>query len=233
MGLGARLVTVHASGGRAMLEAAQDAAGPTCGVLAVTVLTSLDNADLAAAWGRTSADAEEEALRLAGDAAAAGLHGVVCSGAEARAVHQAYGDALAVLVPGVRLEGDSANDQQRVVTPLMAQRAGARYVVIGADGYGRGGSAGGIPAGTDRPRDRHGRGARSGGLSRTEPQCAERGDASRGLESIIINGSRVRASRRRQMLKLAYVLALRELTGPIMLSDLAGKSPRFASMVFL
>ena len=130
-GLGARLVTVHASGGRAMLEAAQEAAGPTCGVLAVTVLTSFSNASLAAAWGRTSADAQEEALRLASDAAAAGLHGVVCSGAEARAIHQAYGERLAVLVPGVRLEGDSANDQQRVVTPRIAQRAGARYVVIG------------------------------------------------------------------------------------------------------
>ncbi len=129
--LGARLVTVHASGGRAMLLAAQEAAGPTCGVLAVTVLTSLSSADLAAAWGRDRADAEEEALRMASDAASAGLHGVVCSGAEARAVSAAYGDRLAVLVPGVRLEGDVVNDQQRVVTPRLAQRAGARYVVIG------------------------------------------------------------------------------------------------------
>lgn len=129
--LGVRLLTVHASGGRAMLEAAQEASQGRCGVLGVTVLTSHDDAGLAAAWGRDQADVETEVLRLAADAAAAGLHGVVCSGGEAKAVSAVHGDRLALLVPGIRLEGEEAHDQRRVVTPHAAQRAGARYVVLG------------------------------------------------------------------------------------------------------
>ena len=129
--LGARLVTVHAAGGREMLEAAQEAAGGKCGVLGVTVLTSLADAALASAWGRERVDVETEVLRLAGMAASAGLHGVVCSGIEAGAVDKAYGERLSILVPGIRLEGAATHDQQRVVTPHAAQRAGARYVVLG------------------------------------------------------------------------------------------------------
>jgi orotidine-5'-phosphate decarboxylase len=135
--LGARLVTVHASGGHAMLRAAQDAAesgasrGRACDVLAVTVLTSLDASSLAGAWGRPVVRVEDEVLRLAGDAAEAGLHGIVCGGAEARTVWAAYGDRLALLVPGIRLAGGAAHDQRRVVTPAAAQAAGARYLVLG------------------------------------------------------------------------------------------------------
>jgi len=129
--LGVRLVTVHASGGRAMLEAAQEASRGRVGVLGVTVLTSHDEASLAASWGRDHVDVEEEVLRLAADSAAAGLHGIVCSGDEAYSVSRVHGDSLALLVPGVRLEGGDANDQRRVVTPHAAQRAGARYVVLG------------------------------------------------------------------------------------------------------
>jgi orotidine-5'-phosphate decarboxylase len=128
--LGVRLVTVHASGGVAMLRAAQQAAGPRCGVLGVTVLTSFDAAGLANAWGRPRVNVEEEVLRLAGDAADAGLHGVVCSGAEARALAAARPE-LALLVPGIRLAGGETHDQQRVVTPAAAQASGARYVVVG------------------------------------------------------------------------------------------------------
>jgi orotidine-5'-phosphate decarboxylase len=126
-----RLLTVHASGGRAMLEAARDAAGERCGVLAVTVLTSFDAAGLGAAWGRESVEVGPEVLRLAGDAAAAGLHGIVCSGEEAGAVRRAFGDGLALLVPGIRLAGGESHDQRRVMTPAGAQRAGARYLVLG------------------------------------------------------------------------------------------------------
>ena len=135
--LGVRLVTVHASGGRAMLSAAQEAAqassaaGGGCGVLAVTVLTSLDAPALAAAWGREGVSVEDEVLRLAADAAACGLHGVVCSGAEAAAVRGAFGDRLALLVPGIRLAGGAAHDQRRVMTPAAAQAAGARYLILG------------------------------------------------------------------------------------------------------
>jgi orotidine-5'-phosphate decarboxylase len=135
--LGVRLVTVHASGGRAMLEAAQGAwresaqRGREGGVLAVTVLTSLAPASLAASWGRDRVEIEREVIRLAGDAAAAELHGIVCSGGEAAAVRAGYGDRLAPLVPGIRLAGGEAHDQRRVMTPGAAQRAGARYLVLG------------------------------------------------------------------------------------------------------
>ena len=132
--LGVRLVTVHGGGGSEMLRAAQRAAedaGGGCGVLAVTVLTSLDAPALAAAWGRDTVAVEQEVLRLAGGAVAAGLHGVVCSGAEAAAVQAAHGEGLATLVPGIRFAGGGAQDQQRVMTPAGARAAGARYVILG------------------------------------------------------------------------------------------------------
>ena len=129
--LGVRLLTVHASGGRAMLEAAQAAAGSECGVLGVTVLTSFDDASLGHAWGRSSLRVDDEVLRLADDAALAGLHGIVCSGEEAAAVTRAHGDRLALLVPGIRLAGGASHDQRRVMTPGAAQAAGARYLILG------------------------------------------------------------------------------------------------------
>lgn len=130
--MGARLVTVHAAGGSAMLDAAVWAGGDSCGILAVTVLTSLDAPEVAAAWGRTdSLNVSAEVVRLAELSAAAGAHGVVCSGREAAAVRRRFGADLAVLVPGVRQAGGAAQDQARVVTPREAADAGARYVVVG------------------------------------------------------------------------------------------------------
>ena len=134
--LGARLLTVHASGGAPMLgaarQAADEVAGGACGVLAVTVLTSLDTAVLGAAWGRPDVlEMEREVLRLADLAASAGVHGIVCSGAEVSAVRARFGDRLAPLVPGIRLAGGNAHDQSRVMTPAAAQRAGARYLILG------------------------------------------------------------------------------------------------------
>ena len=129
--LGAGLVTVHATGGEAMLRTAVDAAAGECGVLAVTILTSLSADAVAAAWGRPQVDTSSEVLRLAGLAARAGAHGVVCSGIEAPRVRDEFGDALAVLVPGVRAASGPAQDQARVVTPREAAAAGARYVVVG------------------------------------------------------------------------------------------------------
>ncbi len=130
--VGARLVTVHATGGRAMLEAAVQAAGADCGVLAVTVLTSLNAGEVAAVWGRGSPlDLSAEVMRLAELSASAGAHGLVCSGLEAPAVHGRFGDKLALLVPGVRAADATAHDQARVITPAGAAAAGARYVVIG------------------------------------------------------------------------------------------------------
>lgn len=128
--LGASLLTVHATGGKEMLEVAVEGAGDKCGILAVTILTSLDTTGVRQAWGRARLDLSREVLRLSGQAADAGAHGVVCSGLEARAVHADY-PALRLLVPGIRRPGDATNDQRRTVTPLEAARAGASYVVLG------------------------------------------------------------------------------------------------------
>jgi orotidine-5'-phosphate decarboxylase len=130
--LGARLVTVHATGGLPMLKAAVDAAGPRCGVLVVTVLTSLSAEDVQSAWGRSDAlDLSAEVMRLAGLAVQAGAHGIVCSGREAAMVRERFGDQLAVLVPGVRQAGGPVLDQVRVVTPQQAVEAGASYIIAG------------------------------------------------------------------------------------------------------
>ncbi len=128
--LGVRLVTVHATGGAAMLEAAVAGAGAECGVLAVTVLTSLDNASLGEAWGRP-VSIEEEVLRLAALAHGAAVHGIVCSGEEAGAVHARFSDSLRLLVPGIRLPGGASHDQVRGITPRAAADAGASYLVVG------------------------------------------------------------------------------------------------------
>ena len=134
--LGVRLLTVHAAGGPAMLEAARraadDAGDANCGVLAVTVLTSLDAEVLRRTWGRQDeVEMPHEVLRLAALAADAGLHGIVCSGAEVADVRARFGDRLAPLVPGIRLLGGDAHDQSRVMSPSAAQAAGARYLILG------------------------------------------------------------------------------------------------------
>ncbi len=129
--LGATLLTVHASGGREMIEAAVEGAGPGCGVLAVTILTSLDAGVLGEVWGRSVAALTDEALRLADIARSAGAHGVVCSGHEAAAIRERHGDALKLLVPGIRLAGGDVHDQRRVATPASAVAAGASYLILG------------------------------------------------------------------------------------------------------
>jgi orotidine-5'-phosphate decarboxylase len=129
--MGARLVTVHASGGRAMLEAAVAAGGASCGILAVTVLTSLDAEDVAQAWGRQKVDVSTEVMRLAEAAATAGAHGIVCSGLEAGMIRDRFDDRLATLVPGIRAAAAATDDQARVVTPEGVAAAGARYAVVG------------------------------------------------------------------------------------------------------
>ena len=130
---GVRLLTVHASGGRAMLEAAVEGAGrdQPCGVIAVTVLTSLTADSMGAIYGRPVRSVSEEVLRLAAVAADSGAHGVVCSGQEAGAVRAGFGDRLALVVPGIRLAQGASHDQARVVTPAAARAAGARYIVVG------------------------------------------------------------------------------------------------------
>jgi orotidine-5'-phosphate decarboxylase len=114
-----------------MVAAAVEGAGAGCGILGVTVLTSLTGAEVGAAWGRPPVDPGTEVLRLSGVAAAAGAHGVVCSGQELAAVTAAFGGRLAPLVPGLRPAGVAADDQARVVTPEGAAAAGARYLILG------------------------------------------------------------------------------------------------------
>jgi len=126
--LGAGLLTVHAGGGRAMLEAAVKAAGDMR-ILAVTVLTSLDDADLAAIGAQ--APVEDLVKRRADLAATAGCHGVVASPREAAAVRARVPEGFLIVTPGVRPAGTAAGDQKRVTTPQQARAAGADLVVIG------------------------------------------------------------------------------------------------------
>jgi orotidine-5'-phosphate decarboxylase len=126
-----RLTTVHASGGRAMMEAAVAAAGEGCQVFAVTVLTSLDAGALAEVAGATSDNVGEMVVRLAALASSSGVRGVVCSGDEAKLIRDRFDHTLELLIPGIRLEGDAAGDQSRVVTPQAAVAAGADYMVVG------------------------------------------------------------------------------------------------------
>jgi len=128
---GVALMTVHASGGRAMLQSAVAAAPAGVGILAVTVLTSLDAAGLGESWGRPVPDVQPEVLRLASLAVEAGARGVVCSGLEAAAIRDRFAGRLATLVPGVRLPGGAQQDQSRVVTPREAAEAGATWIVLG------------------------------------------------------------------------------------------------------
>jgi orotidine-5'-phosphate decarboxylase len=122
------IVTVHASGGRAMMEDAKAAAAEGCKVVGVTMLTSLDTNDLA----KTGIYGSEETqvMRLAELAHEAGLDGIVCSGHEVSRVRKAWKDGFFV-VPGLRLPGSGTGDQKRVVTPRAARDAGASVLVIG------------------------------------------------------------------------------------------------------
>ncbi|MFP4639152.1 MAG: orotidine-5'-phosphate decarboxylase [Guyparkeria sp.] len=126
------LVNVHASGGRRMLEAAREAIEPgpeAPGLIAVTVLTSMEDADLAEVGVSGGAAAQVE--RLAGLVVEAGLDGVVCSAHEAGAMSRRFGAGSLVVTPGVRPAGSARDDQRRVMTPSEALAAGATSLVIG------------------------------------------------------------------------------------------------------
>ncbi|MGC2421966.1 MAG: orotidine-5'-phosphate decarboxylase [Candidatus Acidiferrales bacterium] len=127
-----RLLTVHASGGLKMMQAAREAAGTgknRPSLLGVTILTSLD----AQALRRVgfAGSPQSRALALARLAKTAGLDGVVASAREVRAIRRACGPGFLIVVPGVRPSSASRNDQARVATPSEAIRAGADYLVIG------------------------------------------------------------------------------------------------------
>ena len=122
------IVTVHAAGGRAMMEDAKAAAGERCRVVAVTVLTSLDEDDMAATG--IGGAPHDQVLRLAELAKSAGLDGIVCSGHEVAGVHAQWKDGFLV-VPGLRPADAALGDQKRAVTPRAARDAGASVLVIG------------------------------------------------------------------------------------------------------
>lgn len=122
------ILTVHAAGGHEMLLAAKRAAPPSTKVVAVTLLTSLDAADLAD-LGIDRSPAEQVA-RFAWVARDAGIDGIVCSGEEVAGAHGAWPDGYLV-VPGIRPHGADVGDQKRVVTPAKAIDDGASVLVIG------------------------------------------------------------------------------------------------------
>ena len=130
--LGVSMLTVHASGGGRMLRAATDAAAavnPALMVLAVTVLTSLDDRDLdtLGVHGRV----QDQVLRLAALAVASGCKGVVASAREASELRSEMNEEFVIVTPGVRPAGTGYGDQARVVTPAEAIAAGATHIVVG------------------------------------------------------------------------------------------------------
>jgi orotidine-5'-phosphate decarboxylase len=131
-GLGIAMFNVHASGGDAMMRAAAEAIAPLNPrplLIAVTVLTSLDEAALEAVGQRGPASAQVE--RLASLTKKAGLDGVVCSAHELATVRRAAGPGFLTIVPGIRPAGAALGDQRRVMTPAEARAAGADILVVG------------------------------------------------------------------------------------------------------
>lgn len=127
-----RMLTLHAGGGPAMIAAARQACPDAADrplLLAVTVLTSLDEPALAAMG--VAGGVEQHALRLARMALEHGADGVVCSPLELRALRSALGNAALLVVPGIRPRGADAADQARVMAPEEAVAAGADFIVIG------------------------------------------------------------------------------------------------------
>ncbi|MEV5574660.1 orotidine-5'-phosphate decarboxylase [Spirillospora sp. NPDC052269] len=121
-------LTVHAAGGPAMIRAAAEAA-PDTRIAAVTVLTSLDDADLAQIG--LAGPAADAVLRLAALSVEAGARALVCSPHEAAAVRAEVGPDITLITPGVRPSGAATQDQARVATPEQALAAGADLLVIG------------------------------------------------------------------------------------------------------
>ena len=131
--LGVWMVNVHASGGQAMMERAQQALGQFQGdkplLIAVTVLTSMDQAQLEGIG--INASPQEHVLRLAKLSKLSGLDGVVCSAQEATMLKQQLGNEFKLITPGIRPAGSAKDDQHRVMTPQQAMAAGVDYMVIG------------------------------------------------------------------------------------------------------
>lgn len=131
--LGAELLTVHASGGSAMLKAAVEGvreAGSKTKVLAVTVLTSIDEETLQNELGVTKS-VLEQVKSLAMLAKESGVDGVVCSPKEITAIRECCGQNFLIVTPGIRPKGSAVGDQKRIKTPAEAINDGANYIVVG------------------------------------------------------------------------------------------------------
>ncbi|CAD7043814.1 orotidine-5'-phosphate decarboxylase [Pseudorhizobium halotolerans] len=126
--MGMTMLTVHAYP-KAMRAAVKAAEGSGLCLLAVTVLTSMDDADLLEVGYQ--ADARTLVMRRAEQALAAGMGGIVCSAEESAAVHKIVGSDMAIVTPGIRPAGGDAGDQKRVMTPGDALRAGSSHLVVG------------------------------------------------------------------------------------------------------
>ena len=131
--LGVWMVNVHASGGLPMMQAAKEAiatsSNPHTKLIAVTVLTSMDEAQLADVVNGVTP--EQQVLRLAALTEKAGLDGIVCSAQEASALRERHKDEFLLVTPGIRPVGADAGDQKRVMTPPDAMKAGVSYLVMG------------------------------------------------------------------------------------------------------
>lgn len=136
-GMNMFMMTVHTSGGRAMMQAAIDASDRVAQVtgkerplvIGVTVLTSLDQDDISLLGFQNTV--QSQVLHLADLAQSAGLDGIVCSPYEIAAIRKQLGDDLTLVVPGIRPAGSAQGDQKRTLTPKEALDRGADYLVIG------------------------------------------------------------------------------------------------------
>jgi orotidine-5'-phosphate decarboxylase len=135
-GLGVDMLTLHASGGTAMLRAAREAVGEGGPALVgVTLLTSFTAADVEEVWDKELRSIRDEVARLTALAHGADLDGVVASPLEVEALKRKHGAGFLIVTPGIRPAGDLAGDQVRTGTPGEAVRAGADYLVIGRPIY--------------------------------------------------------------------------------------------------
>ena len=130
--LGIDMLTLHASGGTAMMRAARDAVGlDGPALVGVTLLTSFTGSDIEEVWDKELRSIRDDVARLAALAADAGLDGVVSSALEVEAVKRRHGAGFRVVTPGIRPAGERAGDQSRIATPADAISAGADYLVVG------------------------------------------------------------------------------------------------------
>ena len=130
--LGVWMLNVHALGGERMMLAAREGIGRAAQqplLIAVTILTSMDEHDLAGIG--LAGSPQDNVMRLAGLANNCGLDGVVCSSRETAALRASLGEDFLLVTPGIRPAGVASDDQRRVMTPLEAIRSGSSYLVIG------------------------------------------------------------------------------------------------------